>query len=547
MNFENLKKEINFTGELDTTDKTRAQYSRDASLFEITPTAVAYPKDALDISRLVKWVSDHKGRHPELSITPRAAGTDMSGGAVNDSIILNTTEHFNKIFEVKDNYVLCEPGVYYRDLEKETLKHGLLFPSYPASRDRCCIGGIVNNNSGGEKTLSYGKTEKYVEELEVVLSNGEVITVKPLTRRELEEKFKLTTFEGEVYRKLATLIESNSKIIKTSTPQVTKNSAGYNLWDIWNGTTFNMVKLFVGAQGTLGITTKIKLKLIKPKEHSTMLVMFLNETSSLGEIINSVLKFKPESFESFDDHTFKLGLKFAPSIIKRMKGSLISLMFKFLPEAWMFLTGGMPKLILLAEFTADTESEALRQATNCKEEIKNTYQLNCHITQSKEETEKYWIIRRESFALLREKIKNLHTAPFIDDITVPAHTLPEFLPALDNILSKYPKLIYTVAGHMGDANFHIIPLMDLADEEQIAVIPKIMDEVYALVIKLHGSITAEHNDGLIRGFYLEQMFGQQMFVLFKEVKKIFDPLNILNPHKKTDANKEYSMSHIEKY
>ena len=210
----------------------------------------------------------------------------------------------------------------------------------------------------------------------------------------------------------------------------------------------------------------------------------------------------------------------------------------------MTVTGGLPKLLLMAEFTGTTEEEVVTRMKKAQAEVEKAYGLKTHVTKNMHEEEKYWTVRRESFSLLREHVKNMHTAPFIDDIVVHPLDLPEFLPRLELIFKKYPSLIYTIAGHAGDANFHIIPLMDFTKEDQIAIIPKLSDEVYELVLEYKGSITAEHNDGLVRGPYLEKMYGEKVFELFKEVKKIFDPQNIFNPHKKTDATEEYLISHI---
>jgi FAD/FMN-containing dehydrogenase len=165
------------------------------------------------------------------------------------------------------------------------------------------------------------------------------------------------------------------------------------------------------------------------------------------------------------------------------------------------------------------------------------------LTKSREEAEKYWVIRRESFNLLRQKMKGMRTAPFIDDFAVHPDDLPKFLPELYKILDKY-NLTYTTAGHMGDANFHIIPLMDLTKINSKKIISELMDQVYKLVLDYHGTITAEHNDGLIRSSYLEMMFGKEVYKLFEETKKIFDPLNIFNPGKKVNSSLSYAMDHL---
>ncbi|HWA64484.1 MAG TPA: FAD-binding oxidoreductase, partial [Candidatus Paceibacterota bacterium] len=160
MNVENLKKVI--LGDVVTDEHDIAAHSRDASIFQVRPEVVVYPKDSADIQHLVRWAKAEKSSDPSISITARSAGTDMSGGPLNESIIVDCTRYLNHIKEIGDGFAVAEPGVYYRDFEKETLKKGLLLPSYPASRSIAALGGIVSNNSGGEKSLAYGKTERYV-------------------------------------------------------------------------------------------------------------------------------------------------------------------------------------------------------------------------------------------------------------------------------------------------------------------------------------------------------------------------------------------------
>ncbi len=535
-------------GDITTADADRVRYSRDASIFEVRPEAVIYPKDTEDIKNLARWASENKIEQPEISLTARSAGSDMSGGPLNDSIILDFTKYFNHVLEVGDDYAVTEPGVYYHDFEKATLEKGLILPSYPASREICAMGGIVANNSGGEKSLAYGKTEKYVEELNVVLSDGNEYVFHALTPEQLETKKSQQDFEGQIYREMYALIESNYDAIQKAKPDVSKNSAGYYLWNVYDKTTgiFDLNKLFVGSQGTLGLVTKIKLKLIKPKAYSKLLVIFLDDLIVMGDLVNEVMQFKPESFETYDDQTLKLALRFLPDLIKNMKGSALSLFFKFLPEAGMVLTGGLPKLVLLAEFTSDDESEVDEKLTKAQQIIESKFKAKTHITKDAEEAEKYWTIRRESFALLRKHVGDKHTAPFIDDVIVHVNQLPAFIPKLNELVSQYKGLTYTINGHAGDANFHVIPLMDFHDEANRQAIPELSEKVYDLVISLHGSITAEHNDGLIRTPYLGKMFSPEIMELFKKTKQIFDPQNTFNPRKKVGGTLQYSLAHISK-
>lgn len=542
MSLANLKPK--FKGKITTDESTLEKYSRDASIFEIHPKIVVSPEDSQDIKTLVQYVAKEKIHSPNLSITVRAGGTDMTGGSINDSIIIDVAEHLTNISNLSDTSVETESGVKFADLEPKLLARNVIMPAYPVSKAWCAVGGMVGNNSGGEKTLKYGQVNKYVEELDVVLADGNLYKIKPLTEAELKNKMNQTNFEGEVYKKTFNLIQNNYRAITEAKPSTSKNSSGYYLWDVWDGKTFDLTKLFVGSQGTLGIVTKIKWKLVPLERGRQLVVFYLHDLKLLGEIITHINELKPESFEIFDDQTFKLAIKYWPEIIQRMKGSTFQLIKQFIPDIWLWAKGGLPKLVLLAEFTADTQELADQQALAAAKNIEQHFNLHARLCKNFEESQKYWTIRRESYNLLRKHNARKISSPFIEDITVHPDQLPSFIPELNKILAKYPDFIYTLAGHAGDANFHIIPLVDLSIPEHRKQVVWMSNEVFDLVFKYKGSMSGEHNDGLTRGPFLEHMFGQKVFQLFKEVKTIFDPQNIFNPHKKTNADMKFYSDHI---
>lgn len=525
-------------GDIDITPDTLEKYSEDTSIFHIKPAAVVSPKNVNDLRKLV-FLANESGK--KISLTARAAGTDMSGGPLTSSIVVDFLKYFNEIKSVSVERATAEPGVFYRDFDKETLKHGVILPSYTSSRELNTVGGMVANNSAGEKSLTYGKTDRYVEELKMVLSDGNEYEFKKLSRAEWEEKCKLKGFEGDLYRKLNHLLETHKETIKKERPIVSKNSAGYAIWDVYNEEEdiFDLTKLFTGSQGTLGLITEVTFSLIKPKNNTRMMVMFLRakHIERLGEIINEVLAEKPESFESYDDKTFNVMLQVLPQLIKRLGGNVFKMAKDFLPEIKMIVTGGIPKLVLMAEFAADTDEEAFLQADRAAKAIKHRFGIDTRVTKSQEEGEKFWLIRRESFNLLRKNVRGKHTAPFIDDLSVAPQYLPAFIPELYAILNEYD-LVYTVAGHVGDGNFHIIPLMDFSRPDFVEIIDELSKRVYTLVTEYRGSITGEHNDGLIRTPYLSMMFSKEMINIFTEIKDIFDPKRIFNPYKKVDPNLE---------
>ena len=549
---EDIKTELKkrgFKGELDDSATAKEFYSHDASMFELRPRLVAMPQDSKDVQTLVKLVSEKKPKMPDLSVTARSAGTDMAGGAINESIIVDFNKHFTKVEKVTPEEAQTQPGVFYRDFEKETLKHGALMPTYPASRDLASVGGMVANNSGGEKSLEFGKTKDFVNELHVVFADGNEYTVKPLKGDELAGKLKQKDYEGAIYKKIYDLCEAHYDEIKKARPQVSKNSMGYTLWEVWDRETgvFDLTKLIVGSEGTLGFVTDIKYRLVPHQPHSGLLVLFMRNIDDLGELIPTVLKHKPATFESFDDATFWLSIRFMPSFLKMLGvRKFIHLLVTLIPDGFQLLRG-IPKLILMVEFNGNTEEEVREKVKALHRDLRPMrarYEINGFEEDPTEgKSEKFWVMRRNSFQLLRSKVKEKHTAPYIDDFIVPPEHLVEFLPRLQKIIRKY-KLFATIAGHMGDGNFHVIPLMKIEDPKERKKIEPSQKEVNELVLHYGGSLSGEHNDGLVRGPWLEAQFGKQVVGLFREVKHIFDPQNIFNPHKKSDASWDYSYSHI---
>ena len=556
MFIEELRK--NFKGEIIDDAPTLQRFSHDASIFEVKPALVIAPKDSADVQAAVKAVIASRAGGEAVSLTARAAGTCMSGGSLTESVVINVMTHLNAIVDIsvdadkKSGTATVQPGVFYRDMDTETRRRDLMMPAYPASRELAAIGGMVNNNAGGEKSPVYGKIENYLPGLRVVLSDGNEYEVKPLSKAELDIKMKLPTFEGRLYKQLFELINTNQELITKAKPNVSKNSAGYYLWNVWDPAAnegkgvFDLGRMIAGSQGTLGILTEAKLRLVPVPKVSKLMVIFLKELSRLGELVAALHATHPESLESYDDKTFKLVIRYFPQFVKLMRErGLFSLAWQFLPEFWTVLKmGGIPKMVLMVEFTGDNVTDVDARVAQATAEVRK-FNMPFRVTHSEAESHKYWTMRRESFSLMRNNLKDRHTAPFIDDFAILPELMPEFLPKLTAILDSYG-FAYGMAGHPGDGNFHIFPMLKLEDAAERAIIPKLSEEVYGLVLQYKGTITAEHNDGLVRTPYLEKMYGPEIIRLFAQVKTIFDPENIFNPGKKVGGSLSYSLSHIRK-
>ena len=394
---ESLIRELKQTikGDVATDDSTLIEYSHDASLFEVKPQVVVFPHDQEDVESLVNFVNKHKKEDPKLSLTARSAGTDMSGGALSESIIVAFGKYFNHTPVINGSTATTQAGVFYRDFETETLKQNLIFPSYPASKGICAMGGIFSNNSGGEKSLQYGKTEKYVRRVKVVLADGKTYELKKLSEQELKEKMAKDGFEGEIYKKTYRLITDNYAELMQARPDVSKNSAGYFLWNVYDkeNKIFDLTQLWVGSQGTLGLLLEGDLELVPIHEHRGMLIIYLHDMSHLGQIINAVLELNPESFESYDDNTLRLALKYFPEFAKQLGLlGMIEAGIAFLPAFLSMLMGkNLPKLVLQVDFTSNERREVDDKLEALRQKLKPLHPL----TQTAEEGQekKYWLVR----------------------------------------------------------------------------------------------------------------------------------------------------------
>lgn len=537
-----LKKQLK--GGVSTDLHTRKIVSRDASIYELLPDVVIQPKDTTDIETLVQLVLKYKKDFPKLSITPRSAGTDMSGGAIGNSILIEMTPHFNNIESLKGTLLKVQPGAYIRDIDPILFKEGLQLGCVPASRALCTVGGIVSNNAGGEQSLRYGNADRSVRKLDVVLADGQTHSFAPIKKTVLDKKLREDSYEGHLYKRVYETINKNYDIVRNARPRVNKNSMGYNVWNVWdkdNGI-FDMTQLFTGSQGTLGVITDITIEAVPKAPHSGLLLAYLPSIKHLGDVITTVMQHNPATFEGFDDITFNLGIRYFNTFRKQLGTKEFLKQQAHLVKSVAKFKGHLPNILLMIEFDGETHAEVLDKISALHDDLRK-FKLKMDIEGDEASSAPFWQIRRAALALLRNQIKGRYASPFIDDLTVQPKHVPQFIPELRKIIRKY-KLPATIQGHFGDGNFHIIPLMDITGTKDQAKLEPVMRELIPIVLKYGGTMAGEHNDGMVRGSWLPAVFGQDVYNVFREIKEIFDPDYIFNPHKKTDASWDFSMSHV---
>lgn len=525
-------------GEVMTGSDARRYFSTDASIFTIPPAIVVYPRNENDIRKTTRFTWQLAERGRIIPVTARGSGTDQSGAAIGPGIVMSFPAHLNRIleFDGKSGMVTVEPGINYAKLQQTLHTHNRFLPPFPASVEFSTVGGAIANNAAGEKSVKYGDTRSFVESLRVVLANGEVIETRRLSKRELSKKLGLATFEGEVYRSLDALIDENKTLIKKMGLKTTKNSAGYALDQVKRKDgSFDLTPLLVGSQGTLGIVTEATLSTAPHNPAVNLIAALIDDLNVAEEIVSELRKLPemPSSMEIVDQNLLEYVQAHNPNQLKGI------------------LSTPFPKLVMLIEL--DSASERTRKRLS-KRIIKmlEKHDVSYQIESDAQKRDELWKIRHSAASVLAYAEGSSRALPIIEDGAVPIDRFKEYVESIYELF-KRNGLKAAVWGHAGDANLHMQPFLDLGQLGDRQKIFKLMDEYYDLVIKLGGTTAGEHNDGRIRGPYLEKLYGSDVYDLFRKVKDIFDPYGTLNTGVKMNVKlddikpilrQEYSLDHL---
>jgi FAD/FMN-containing dehydrogenase/Fe-S oxidoreductase len=515
-------------GDVFTDQVQKVIYATDASSYREIPQAVTRPKNREDIRKIIDFA-----RQTGTSVIPRAGGTSLAGQVVGPGIIADISKYLNKTGElnIEERWIEVEPGVVLAELNQYLAKHGLQFAPETSTANRCCIGGMLGNNSCGLHSLIYGSTREHILEVEGILSDCSDITFKALTTEEFEAKCsgKPELLETKIYRNIQeTLADAfNQQQIRNEfpDPKVTRRNNGYAL-DVLldtdpftnNGKSFNFCKLLAGSEGTLVFVTKIKLNLVPlpPRFQGLVCAHF----STLGNAFYgniAALKHKPDAIELTDDIILNCTLE---NIDQRKNR---------------FFIEGNPKAILTFEFSADSEEEIQEKARKLEEDLRREgYGYHFPLFTDKESIKKIWELRKAGLGLLSNIPGDKRNVTVIEDTAVAPDYLPDYIREFDQLIARYG-LTCVYYGHIATGELHLRPLLNLKDPEDVKIYHELARKVAELVKKFRGSLSGEHGDGRLRGEFIPLMLGQHNYELIRKLKYTWDPQNILNPGKIVDT------------
>ncbi len=506
--FKDLRRSLQ--GEVKSDIISKKAYSVDASIYEIEPLCIVLPKTVEDLLYSVQAAARHG-----VPIIPRGAATGITGGCLGKGLILDTSKYLHHILEInyEKSYAVCEPGVVQDQLNQALSARGFRLGPDTSTGNRATLGGMLANNSAGARSLRYGKMVDHVQEVDLALSSGGLLTFKELSEAELASKLELKTREGALYREIMKIKKEYGHEIERHFPKIPRRVSGYNLDQLIQPGPLNISKLIAGSEGTLGVATKIKMGITpKPKAVSLCVIHFKDMAEAMS-VIEEIMTTRPMALEMID-HLILEGARLSPVL----KGKI----------NW--IRNG-PACLLIAEYDGSTIQEASDKSHNLKQLLeKNKNGYGPLVFDSPAEMSQVWEVRKAGLGLLLSKRTYSRAIAFIEDLSLPPQQLPAFMSRFTTYLQAKGKQA-GIYGHVGAGCIHIRPYLNLKEDSDRKLMVQMMQEVSDSVLEFGGALTGEHGDGIIRTWLNKKMFGEKIYEAFVKLKQAFDPAHLMNPGK----------------
>ncbi len=513
-------------GDLRTDAISRTLYSSDASIYQVTPHAVLIPRTIEDVQAAVELAAQY-----QMPLLPRAAGTSLAGQAVNEALLIDFTRHLDRVLEVnaEEGWARVQPGVVLDELNLHLRPYNLQFGPDPASSNRAAMGGIVSNNSTGAHSILYGMTADHVLEMNVILNDGSTAHFAPLKPAELAQKLAGNGREADIIRQIHQLTHNpiHQSTILQATPRHWRRCGGYNLDRFVAGASFqwardgrfNLAKLACGAEGTLAVMTEIKLNLVPRSTMTALAIVHFDNLHTALTAVPIILETSPSAVELLDN----LGLTLCRDVPEYAR-----LLDTFIE--------GRPDCVLIAEFYGESEQDLRSKVVDLQSVLQRGRAGHTAVTiaYDTQRQANVWKVRKVGLGLLMS-IKGDHKPiPFIEDAAVPVAHLAEYVQKVEQFCHDIGTEVAYYA-HASAGCLHVRPLINAKRASEVAKLPQITQFSIDLLKGYGGSLSSEHGDGRARSWFNEAFFGPDLYALYRQVKRIFDPDNLLNPGNIVDA------------
>ena len=518
-------------GDVHFDEASRAMHATDASVYQIIPVGVVTPRSRADVTRVVQICLRHG-----VSITARGGGTSQAGQAIGAGISLDFSRYMTRVLDldIPNATVTVEPGIVLDELNAQLQPHGLQLPLDLSTANRATIGGMIANNSAGTRSVIYGKTIDYVESLEVVLADGSSVQMEPLSDGALQTKLEQQDLEGTAYRTVKRLSKELEPEIRRRYPRILRRVGGYNLDEFvakepataeaegqqgWlapaapSTESFNLARILVGSEGTLGLTVAARMRLLPLGPRRALCSVQFDDLLDAMTATPLILEHGPSAVELIDRF-----------MLDKTRGRI-----EYTPLR-SFIHGD-PGAVLLVEFFGQSEGELSRKIDRLEADLEAHGLGNfLHRALQQEEQARIWELRRAALGLTMSQTGDPKGISFVEDTAVAPQRLREYIENFQAILAKYE----TEAGFYAHASvglLHIRPVVNMKSAQGVQRFEAIAAEVADLVLEYGGALSGEHGDGLVRAPFQEKMFGPVLYDAFCQVKAAFDPTGLLNPGK----------------
>jgi FAD/FMN-containing dehydrogenase/Fe-S oxidoreductase len=495
---------------------SRALYSTDASVYQIVPLGVVVPKGEADLVETVKACGRFR-----VPLTARGGGTSQAGQCIGPGVVLDCSKYLNGVLEInaEERWARVQPGCVLDDLNAAVKPLGLQFPHDISTSDRATLGGMIANNSSGTRSVLYGKTIDHVLEVRAALSDGTVVQAGPLSEAEAEAKRRQEDREGQCYRLVRRLAAEHAEEIERRYPKILRRVGGYNL-DCFApglGGPVNLAHLLVGSEGTLAITLEAKLRLVElPRARAVLVIQFADLLEALAAT-PAILAHRPSAVEVIDRHVLD-STRINPEA-SRLRD---------------FLQGD-PAAILIVEFYGDRPPDLPPRLAAVEEDLRqHGFGYHWHRAVWPEEQGRIWKLRKAALGLSMAQKGDAKALSFVEDTAVAPEHLRDYIAEFLGVIARHG----TAAGvyaHASVGCLHVRPVVNLKTDAGVRQFEAIAREIADLVLRYGGALSGEHGDGLVRSPFQEKMFGPALYNAFREIKRTFDPLGILNPGKIVNA------------
>ena len=506
--------EARLAGEVRFDAVSRALYSTDASVYSIAPLGVAVVRSRADILAAIECARAHG-----CSITARGGGTSQAGQAIGPGLQVDTSKHFNRLLEVnvEERWARVEPGIVLDELNAHLAPQGLRFAPDISTASRATIGGMISNNSSGARSVLYGKTIDHVLDLHVALADGAVAHLRPLGAAELEAACARPTLEGECYRTVRRLAAQHAPEIDRRYPKILRRVGGYNL-DAFvppagdRDAAFNLAKLMVGAEGTLGLIVEARLNLVPlPAARAVLTIEYDDLLAALGDT-PALLAHEPSAVEVMDrsilDHARE-----NPALDAMRRAVLQTDCAALLCVE---LCGASPAALAPRLERLEDAVRALGRAT-----------CTARATATADQA-RIWKLRESALGLSMAMKGDAKSISFVEDTAVAPEKLRDFIARFLDVVRGHG----TTAGvyaHASVGCLHVRPVVNLKTAAGVRQFESIASDVADLVLEFGGALSGEHGDGLVRGPFMERMFGRELYEAFRTIKRTFDPAGLFKP------------------